>query len=69
MLAVQEKNDQEDYLNDIRVVVSKAFGALGSAASTVRNMLTEDKILEIIKPVLMSKSGMCSSNYMLSIHH
>ena len=69
MLVVQEKKAQEDHINDIHTVVSKAVNTLGPARSTAYNTLTENKILEIIKPLLTPKStsGTYSLNDILSI--
>jgi len=71
IMEVRDKRSREELLSDIRLVMGEIFRNSESTSSRATAMLTEDKILEILTPLLWQKSmsGEYSSNLVLSINH
>jgi hypothetical protein len=52
MLEVRDREVREDFLNELRRILTDTIRAPNFTGQTAAAALTEDKILEIIRPLL-----------------
>jgi hypothetical protein len=71
ILEVRDQQTRQDLVDDIRLLLAENFCTLDSTGSVAPVTYTEDKIIEIVTPLLMRKSvsGKYSSSYILFINH
>jgi hypothetical protein len=57
MLEIRDREVREDFLKELRCILSDALRTRDLTGPTAADTLTQDKILDIIKPLLATKSA------------